>query len=238
MGYQGLQSHSCSWCCNPVTRIQDDHQHCLEKYLTINLYELESHLIPLCMGYQGLENHSWSWCCNPVTRIQNGRHNGPMKKASGVDVLLTAAFGGVAGIITGTSWTNALRAYRLITTVLLQNFFQSCAKTYQELSEYLKAVREDPVGWLWVDCLIKPTPLALQLLHAQRADDFLLQQVSLEAMTPYFFVAGHRPGHRSDVLPRRCGREAIWWNWVRMQDGEQAQRGKWKTAEDGRDRPQ
>ena len=29
-----------------------------------------------------------------------------MKKASGVDVLLTAAFGGVAGIITGKSWTN------------------------------------------------------------------------------------------------------------------------------------
>ena len=34
-------------------------------------------------------------------------------KASSVDVLLTAAFGGVAGIITGKSWTNALRAYRV-----------------------------------------------------------------------------------------------------------------------------
>ena len=32
-------------------------------------------------------------------------------KASGVDVLLTAAFGGVAGTITGKSWTNALHAY-------------------------------------------------------------------------------------------------------------------------------
>ena len=108
-----------------------------------------------------------------------------------MDVLLTAAFGGVAGIITGKSWTNALRAYRLITTVLLQNFFQSCAKTYQELSEYLKAVREDPVGWLWVDCLIKPTLPALQLLHEQRDGDFPLQQVSLEAIIPYFFAAGH-----------------------------------------------
>ena len=107
-------------------------------------------------------------------------------KASGVDVLLTAAFGGVAG----KSSTNALRAYRLITTVLLQDFFQSGAKTYQELSEYLEAVREHPVGRLWVDCLIKPTLLALQLLRAQRDGDFLLQQVSLEAMMPYFFAAG------------------------------------------------
>ena len=99
-------------------------------------------------------------------------------KASGVDVLLTAAFGGLAGIITGKSWPNALR---LITTVLLQDFFQSGAKTYQELSDDLDAVRDHPVGRLWVDCLIKPTLLALQLLRAQRDGDFLFQQVSLEA---------------------------------------------------------
>ena len=43
---------------------------------------------------------------------------GTLTKASGVDVLLTAAFGRVADIITGKSWTNVLRAYRLTTTVL------------------------------------------------------------------------------------------------------------------------
>ena len=109
---------------------------------------------------------------------------GTLMKASGVDVLFTAAFGGLAGIITGKSWPNALRAYRLITTVLLQDFFQSGAKTYQELSEYLEAVRDHPVGRLWVDCLIKPNLLALQLLRAQRDGDFLLQQVSLDAVMP------------------------------------------------------
>ena len=74
---------------------------------------------------------------------------GTLMKASGVYVLLTAAFGGPTGIITGKSWPNALRAYRLITTVLLQDVFQSGAKTYQELSEYLEAVREHPIGRLW-----------------------------------------------------------------------------------------
>ena len=108
---------------------------------------------------------------------------GTLMKASGVDVLLTAAFGGLADI-TGKSWPNAPPAYRLITTVLLQDFFQSGAKTYQELSECLEAAREHPVGRLWVDCLIKPTLLASQLLHAQRDGDFLLHQVSLEAMMP------------------------------------------------------
>ncbi len=75
--------------------------------------------------------------------------------------------------------------------MLLQDVFQSGAKTHQELSEHLEAVREHPVGRLWVECLVKPIRLALQLLHAQRDGDFPLQQVSLEAMMPYFFAAGH-----------------------------------------------
>ena len=118
-----------------------------QKYLTFNLYELESHLIPLCMGYQVLQNHSWNWCCNPGTSIQDGRRNDPMKKASGVDMLLTAAFGGVADIITDKSWTDALRAYRLITAVLHQDFFQSCARMYQELSEDVLGGSQKPPGW-------------------------------------------------------------------------------------------
>ena len=84
-------------------------------------------------------------------------------KASGVHVQLTAAFGGVAGIITGKSWANSLRAYRLITTAMFQDFFQRGAKTYQELSEYSEAAREHPVGRLWVDCLIKPSRLPFQV---------------------------------------------------------------------------
>ena len=95
-------------------------------------------------------------------------------KASCVDMLLTVAFGGVAGIITG-KWSNALRACHLITTVLIHDFFQSGAKTYQELREYKEAVREHPFERLRVDCLIKPSLLALRLLHAHRDGYFLLQ---------------------------------------------------------------
>ena len=64
-------------------------------------------------------------------------------KASCVDMLLIVAFGGVTDIVTG-KWTNALHACHLITTVLLQDFFQSGTKTYQELREYNEAVRKHP----------------------------------------------------------------------------------------------
>ena len=90
---------------------------------------------------------------------------GTLMKASCVDMLLIVAFGGVADIITG-KWTNELRACHLVTTVLLQDFFQSGTSTYQELREYKEAVREHPFERLWVDCLIKPSLLALRLLHS------------------------------------------------------------------------
>ena len=35
-------------------------------------------------------------------------------KGSGVDIFISAAFSGLAGIISGKSWNNALRTYRLI----------------------------------------------------------------------------------------------------------------------------
>ena len=44
-------------------------------------------------------------------------------KASGVDILISAAFAGITSIVNGKARANALWAYRLITAVLLQNFY-------------------------------------------------------------------------------------------------------------------
>lgn len=106
-------------------------------------------------------------------------------KASGEDVLISAAFAGITSIVNGKAWTNALRAYRLIIAVLLQNFFSNGPKTYEELSAYLESVREHPTGKLWVDCLVKPTLLSLMFLRAERNGDFLLEQHCLKEMLPY-----------------------------------------------------
>ena len=75
---------------------------------------------------------------------------GTLMKASCVDTLLIVAFGRVADIITG-KWTNVLRACLLITTVLLQDFFQSGTNTNRELREFKEAVREHQFERLWVD---------------------------------------------------------------------------------------
>jgi hypothetical protein len=59
------------------------------------------------------------------------------------------------------------------------------------LSNYLDVCRQHPTGKFWIDNLIIPTMLIHQLLRSEREGYFQLQQLALERMLPYFFVAGH-----------------------------------------------
>ena len=67
-------------------------------------------------------------------------------KASGVDILISAAFAGIISIVNGK--TNALRAYHLIIAVLLQNLYSNGAKTYEDLIVYLETARGQLTGRL------------------------------------------------------------------------------------------
>ena len=57
---------------------------------------------------------------------------GSLMKASGIEALLAVAFGGIANILNGKSWTNALRAYRILVTVVLQDFLKDGPQTDAE----------------------------------------------------------------------------------------------------------
>ena len=89
-------------------------------------------------------------------------------KGSGMEQLLAVAFGGIANILNEKSWTNALRAYRMLMAVLLQDLLQDGPQTDAAITEYLDKAREHPTGRLWVDCLIRPTSIALNFLRAER----------------------------------------------------------------------
>ena len=86
---------------------------------------------------------------------------GTPMKASGVDILISAAFAGITSIVNVKAWTNALRAYRLIFAVLLHNFYSNGAKTYEELNVYLETAKGTrPGGYGWT---------ALSSLHCCRS---------------------------------------------------------------------
>ena len=93
--------------------------------------------------------------------------------------------------MSGKSWFWAMRAFRMVSTTLLNKFLISGPKTFQDLNDYLETCQSHITGRHWVDNLIKPTLLLHQLLRSEKEGDFLLQQLTLERMLPYFFVAGH-----------------------------------------------
>ncbi len=98
---------------------------------------------------------------------------GTLMKGSGMETLLSSTFGCMTSILTGKSWPQALRAYRMLTGVLLAEFMESGQKTYDEIEEYIDSVRHHATGRLWVDCLIKPVMIANFFIHAEHKGDFL-----------------------------------------------------------------
>ena len=100
---------------------------------------------------------------------------------SGVDILISAAFAGITSIVNGNTWTNALRAYRLIIAVLLHNFYSNGAKTYEELNGCLETARGHPTRRIWLVCFVKPTLLSLMFMREEQNGDFLLKQHSSQS---------------------------------------------------------
>ena len=116
---------------------------------------------------------------------------GKHMRGSGVETLMSMAFVGLAEIASGKSWARLMRAFRVVSTAILMTFLTIGHKTLQQLCSYLETCSQHPTGKHWVDNMIKPTLLVHQLLRAEREADFMLQQLTLERMLPYFFAAGH-----------------------------------------------
>ena len=70
---------------------------------------------------------------------------GNLMKGSGIETILAAAFGSIKGIMNGKSWPLALRAYRMLTAALLNNFLCDGSKTSEEIDNYLETEHQNPI---------------------------------------------------------------------------------------------
>ena len=61
---------------------------------------------------------------------------GKLMRGSGIEPLISSAFGGLTGIMSGKS--RAMRAFRMVSTTLLSTFLSTGPKTLQNLSDYLE----------------------------------------------------------------------------------------------------
>lgn len=108
-----------------------------------------------------------------------------------METVLSSTFGCLTSILNGKAWPQALRAYRMITAALVHDYLKDGPKSYEEIEAHLEDYRKHPTGRLWVDCLIKPTLIALRFMRAEREGDLLLREHCLAEMLPYFFATGH-----------------------------------------------
>ncbi len=116
---------------------------------------------------------------------------GTLMHSSGIEVILAASFGSLKSIMSGKAWPQALRAYRMLTGALLQDFLSEGQQSYEDIQTYLEQASKHPTGKLWVNCLIKPTLIAHRFIRAEREGNLLLREKCIEEMIPYFFSAGH-----------------------------------------------
>ena len=114
---------------------------------------------------------------------------GTLMKGSGLDALVRSAFGGLTGIMSGKAWVRAMRAFRMVSATLLENFLQTDTKMFDDILAHIEDARNHPTGMHWVNNLLML--LAHHFLRAEREGNWLFQQLCLERMLPYFFSAGH-----------------------------------------------
>ena len=95
---------------------------------------------------------------------------GKLMRGSGLEDLIGAAFSGLTGILNRKNWPRAMRALRMVCTVLLSDFLykEGSIPTFNDLSIVLEKACKEPTGQLWVDCLIRSTLIAHMFIRAQR----------------------------------------------------------------------
>ena len=71
---------------------------------------------------------------------------GNLMKASGLEVLVGDAFGGLISIMNNKAWVKSMRAFRMVTAALLYDFLKDGPKAFENMSRYLDAAREHPTG--------------------------------------------------------------------------------------------
>ena len=116
---------------------------------------------------------------------------GTLMSNSGLEDIMSAAFGGVAKMLTGKKFPQNCRALRMVTEEILLEILAN-AESYTDLMvELERRATESRTSKLWLDNLIKPTFIMMQFVRAEREADWPLHLLSVEMMMPYFFSAGH-----------------------------------------------
>lgn len=116
---------------------------------------------------------------------------GMLMNNSGLEEVLSSAFGGVSKMLSGKKYPQNVRALRLVTEELLRSVImdtESHAHLMSTLDELSTASR---TAKMWVENLIKPVFIMMLFVRAEREGDWPLHLAAVTMMIPYFFASSH-----------------------------------------------
>ena len=116
---------------------------------------------------------------------------GVLMANSGIEDILSTAFGGVAKMLTGKKFPQNYRALRLLTEELLRELIEGTTSHADLMLELEERSLSSRTTRLWVDSFLKPTFIMMLFVRAEREGDWSLHLSSVTQMLPYFFAAGH-----------------------------------------------
>ena len=112
---------------------------------------------------------------------------------TGLQPIMSVAFGGVSKMLTGKKIPQNIRALRKVVQELLRGLictgeFHSYPQLMTKLEDLASHSRTTK---LWVENLIKPVFIMMLFIRAEREADWPLHLLSTKMMMPYYFASGH-----------------------------------------------
>ena len=112
--------------------------------------------------------------------------------ASGIEILISAAFGGIISSINRKAWTNALQAYRLIITLLLQSFYSSDTNDITGAERLITRRQPESTRLEGYGCTTSLSLFSLRLFSCMESGKVLPPPTALsQGDATIFFTASH-----------------------------------------------
>ena len=118
---------------------------------------------------------------------------GTLMRGSGFEEILKSTFAGVPKLLSGKNFPQNVRALRNVTEELLRPILnnQGLHSTKKHTKYLASKSQKSSTTKLWVDCLIKPVLIMMELVRAEKEGNWPLHLCAAEKMLPYFFASSH-----------------------------------------------
>ena len=116
---------------------------------------------------------------------------GKLMTNTGLEEVLSCAFGSVKKMLIGKYFPQNIRALRMVLEELISPILQTVT-SYDGLTARLKEMRAiSNTAKVWVDAFVSPMLTVLLYIRAEKEGEWLLHLQAVKQMLPYFFAAGH-----------------------------------------------